>query len=100
MLSLQKMYSTISSPALRPGPSEKSMPSSSNPVVQIAENQRQPAKSPSFNSSREDPLERTLLVPLPEELPPLKDAHDFRNAVLLFTSMLFLLLLLLGHGIL
>ena len=43
--------------------------------------------------------ERTLLVPLPEELPPLKSAHDMRNAVLWFMGMLLCLVLLLGHSL-
>ena len=42
--------------------------------------------------------ESTLLVPLPEELPPLKEAHDMRDAVLWFVGMVFCLVLLLGPG--
>jgi serine/threonine protein kinase len=45
-------------------------------------------------------LEQTLLVPLPEELPPLKEANDMRNAALWFVGMMFCLMLLLGHGLL
>jgi serine/threonine protein kinase len=50
--------------------------------------------------SVEGPLEQTLLVPLPEELPPLKESNDMRNAVFWFTGMIFCLLLLLWHGLL
>jgi len=46
-----------------------------------------------------EPPEQSLLLPLPEELPPLKDAHDMRNAVLWFAGMLFCLMLLLGHNL-
>jgi hypothetical protein len=49
--------------------------------------------------SGEEPPEHSLLLPLPEELPPLKEAHDMRNAVLWFAGMLFCLVLLLGHGL-
>ncbi len=47
----------------------------------------------------EKQFEYTLLVPPPEELPPLKYTQDMRNAVLWFTGMLFLLLLFLGRGL-
>jgi hypothetical protein len=45
------------------------------------------------------PIEQALLVPLPEELPPLKEAHDMRNAALWFVGMVFCLVLLLGHSL-
>ncbi len=48
---------------------------------------------------REELPEQFLLVPAPEELPPLKDAHDIRNAVLWFAGMLFCLVLLVGHSL-
>jgi serine/threonine protein kinase len=44
-------------------------------------------------------MEQTLLVPLPDELPPLKEAHDMRNAALWFFCMLFCLVILLGHSL-
>ena len=46
----------------------------------------------------EEPPAQSFLMPLPEELPPLKEAHDFRNAVLWFAGMLFCLVILLGRG--
>jgi hypothetical protein len=45
-------------------------------------------------------LESTLLVPLPEELPPLQEVNDMRNAVMWFTGTFLCLLVLLGPGLL
>jgi serine/threonine protein kinase len=45
-------------------------------------------------------LESALLVPLPEELPPLQEVNDARNAVAWFMGTLLCLLLLLGPGLL
>ena len=46
----------------------------------------------------EEQSEHTILAPLPEELPPFKEAHDLRNAILWFAGMLLGFLLLLGRG--
>jgi hypothetical protein len=65
------------------------------PMMQAAESEQVDFAMPS--QPGDEPLERVLLVPLPEELPPLREAHDMRNAVLWFVGMLFCLVLLLGH---
>jgi hypothetical protein len=66
-------------------------------VIQAAKNEQMDVVVPS--QPGDEPLERISLVPLPEELPPLKEAHDMRNAVLWFVAMLFCLVLLLGQNL-
>jgi serine/threonine protein kinase len=81
--------------ASSPGPTvtEQSMLSFA-PMVQALEREAKDFNLP--DQPGENPPEQSSLLPVPEELPPLKEAYDMRNAILWFVGMLLCLLVLLG----
>jgi hypothetical protein len=87
-----------SSPTPQPSLAMRESPWSFAPMVQTTQNP--PADGIVSSQPMKKLSEYTLLLPLPEELPSLKEVDDMRNAILWFTGMLLCLLLLLGPGLL
>jgi serine/threonine protein kinase len=96
LLALRSEYRGTS-PSLRKATGEQGSQSFA-PTVQVPKQSKPKDFIAPIQPIAEQP-ERTLLVPLPEELPLLKEGHDMRNAILWFVGMLLCLVILLGHGL-
>ncbi len=94
LLLLHKRYKNIPYSVPPSATRKQSMPPPEAPMVQVAKNENRSEEFISPVPQRKEQPELVL-----QELSPLKYAHDLRNAALWFTGMLFLLILLLGRGL-